>query len=240
MSSIAVIGSKGYVGGALYQELLRSAKYTVVGVTRENYADMKAQSFDIIINCAMPSARFWAKNHPEEDFIETVKKTADLLYGWKFKKFVQISTVSARCQLDTVYGRHKAAAEKLCDFGDNLTVRLGALYGEGMKKGVLVDMLEGKKVFVDKASRYSFISVAFCASWVASNLDRQGIVELGGKNAVALEDIAKHVQADIEFEGEINHQDIESAEENLPEAALVLDFIGNLKKGYDLSATPNL
>lgn len=229
MPSVAVIGANGYVGSALYQELLRSAKYSVVGVTRENYSAMKERDFDVIINCAMPSARFWAKNHPEEDFIETVKKTADLLYGWKFKKFVQISTVSARCQLDTVYGRNKLAAEKLCDFGDNLIVRLGALYGENMKKGVLVDMLEGKKVFVDKASRYSFISVSFCASWIASNLDRRGVVELGGKNAIALEDVAKHMRANVEFEGAINHQDIESAEEDLPEAAQVLDFIDKMK-----------
>lgn len=229
MPSVAVIGANGYVGSALYQELLRSVKYSVVGVTRENYSAMQERDFDVIINCAMPSARFWAKNHPEEDFIETVKKTADLLYGWKFKKFVQISTVSARCQIDTVYGRHKLAAEKLCDFGDNLIVRLGALYGENMKKGALVDMLEGKKVFVDKASRYSFISVSFCASWIASNLDRRGVVELGGKNAIALEEVAKHMRANVEFEGAINHQDIENAEENLPEAAQVLDFVDKMK-----------
>ncbi len=225
MPSIAVIGSNGYVGIAFYQELLSSSKYSVVGVTRENYSAMKERDFDIIINCAMPSARFWAKNHPGEDFVETVKKTADLLYGWKFKKFVQISSVSARCQLDTIYGRHKAAAESLCNFSNNLIVRLGALYGENMKKGVLVDILEGKKVFVDKMSRYSFISVSFCASWVISNLDRQGVVELGGKNAITLECVAKHIEADVEFEGEINHQDIENTDENLPEAACVIDFI---------------
>ena len=228
MLSVAVIGFKGYVGSALYQALLNSAKYSVVGVTRENYSAMKEQNFDIIINCAMPSARFWAKNHPAEDFVETVKKTADLIYGWKFKKFVQVSTVSARCQTDTVYGRHKLAAEKLCDYGDNLIVRLGALYGENMKKGALADMLAGKKVFVDKTSRYSFISVLFCASWLASNLDRHGIVELGGKDAIALEDVAKHIGAKIEFEGKVNHQDIAGTEENLPEAASVLDFIDNL------------
>lgn len=230
MPSIAVIGSNGYVGNALYNEFLKSSKHSVVGVTRDNYGDMKGQSFDAIINCAMPSGRFWAKNHPEEDFIETVKKTADLVYGWKFKKFVQISTISARCQLDTVYGRHKAAAEKLCNFGENLIVRLGALYGENMKKGVLIDMLEGKKVFVDKKSRYSFISVLFCASWIAENLDHQGIVELGGKNAIALEDVVKQVQGDVEFEGEINHQDIENQMGDLPEARLVLDFMDKLKK----------
>lgn len=230
MPRIAVVGFKGYVGSALYKELLKSSKYSVVGVTRENYSEIKKQSFDVIINCAMPSGRFWALNHPEEDFIETVKKTADLLYGWQFKKFVQISTVSARCQLDTIYGRHKAAAEKLCNFEDNLIVRLGALYGENMKKGVLVDMLGGKKVFVDKASCYSFISLSFCASWIASNLERARIVELGGKNAIALEDVAKHLRLDVEFEGAINHQDIESTEEGLPEARQVLDFLDSLKK----------
>ena len=229
MPSIAVIGSNGYVGSALHQELLKSSKYSVVGVTRQNYSEMMGQNYDAIINCAMPSGRFWAKNNPEQDFIETVKKTADLLYGWKFKKFVQISTVSARCQLDTVYGRHKAAAEKLCDFGENLIVRLGALYSENMEKGVLLDMLEGKKVFVDGTSRYSFISLPFCASWIASYLDRRGVVELGGKNAVALTDVASHLGRQVEFEGEINHQDIENPEENLPEAGEVLKFLDKIK-----------
>jgi nucleoside-diphosphate-sugar epimerase len=230
MISIAVIGSNGYVGSALYNELLKSSGDSVFGVTRDNYGEMKGREFDVVINCAMPSGRFWAKNNPEEDFTETVKKTADLLYGWKFKKFVQISTVSARCQLDTIYGRHKLAAEKLCDFGDNLVIRLGALYSENMKKGVLLDMLQGKKVFVDGASRYSFVSLEFCVHWIASNLSRRGLVELGGKNAIALAEVSKHIGKNIEFEGELNHQDIESSDKNLPEASDVLGFMDKLKK----------
>ena len=177
----------------------------------------------------MPSGKFWANNNPEIDFKETVEKTANLLYGWKFKKFVQVSTVSARCQLDTIYGRHKAAAEKLCDFGNNLIVRLGALYSAEMKKGVLVDMIQGKKVYVNGASRYSFISVSFCADWVVSNLDREGTVEIGGKNAVALKDAADHMGTNVEFEGAVHHLDIESAED-LPEASDVLRFLDALKK----------
>lgn len=230
MPKIAVIGFGGYVGSALYRELLKSSKYSALGVDRENYPAMKEQEFDIIINCAMPSGRFWAKNHPEEDFIETVKKTADLLYGWKFKKFIQISTVSARCQLDTVYGRHKAAAEKLCDFGENLIVRLGALYSQDMQKGPLADMLQGKKVFMGGTSRFSFISVDFCANWIAQNLERKGIVELGGKNAITLAEVAKHLNAAIEFEGEVSNFDVESQEANLPEASEVLQFLDPVRK----------
>ena len=230
MSYIAVVGSQGYVGSAIYKALQDSVVHTVVGVTRENCVDLKKENFDILINCAMPSGRFWAKNNPETDFVETVQKTADLLYGWKFQKFVQISTVSARCQLDTVYGRHKAAAEKICNFGENLVVRLGALYSSNMKKGVLLDILEGRKVFVDKKSRYSFISLEFCAKWIVANLDHQGIVELGGRNAISLENIASHIKKVVEFAGELNHQDIENDDKNLPEASAVLEFMDNQKK----------
>lgn len=229
MQKIAVIGFKGYVGSALYKELKAASGHVVTGVDRENYSAMQNQDFDIIINCAMPSGRFWAKNHPEEDFIETVKKTEDLLHGWKFKKFIQISTVSARCQLDTVYGQHKAAAEKLADTGENLIIRLGALYSENMEKGVLLDMLQGKKVYAAGESRYSFISLAFCVKWIANNLDRKGVVELGGKNAIALADVAKHLGVNVEFEGAIDHQDIEGKEQDLPQASEVLIFLDNLK-----------
>ena len=221
---IAVIGSGGYVGSALSEALSRS-KHTVARVTRENYFEMRDKAYDIVVNCAMPSGRFWAKNNPEKDYEETVEKTAQLLKEWKFKKFVQISTVSARCQLDTVYGRHKAAAEALCNYGDNLIVRLGALYGGAMKKGVLVDMLAGKKVYVDGASRYSFVSVDFCAQWVAANLARSGTVEVGGKNAITLTDVARHLGKDTEFEGDLNHQDIAEPEADFPEARDVLGFL---------------
>ena len=225
MPSVAVVGVNGYVGKALCKAFSLSPRYSLVGVTRENYAEMQGRSFDILINSAMPSARFWAKNSPDKDFIETVKKTADLLHNWQFKKFVQISTVSARCQLDTVYGRHKAAAEKLCDFGDNLIVRLGPMYSPELKKGVLVDILGGEKVFVDGESRYCFAPLDFVTGWVISHLDRAGIVEVGARDAISLQDVAKHLNSNVEFEGVVDHQEIESPEPDFPEARAVLDFL---------------
>jgi len=104
VQSVAVVGANGYVGSALCSAFSHSEEYFITAVTKENYNDSKKKSFDLVINSAMPSARFWAKQNPEEDFIETVEKTANLVYGWKYGKFIQISTVSARCQLDTVYG----------------------------------------------------------------------------------------------------------------------------------------
>ena len=230
MTTVAVIGANGYVGKALYDALVQLPQYSVTAVTRGNYAEMQKKSFDIVINSAMPSARFKAKNDPAWDFAETVSKTADILYSWKYTKFVQVSTVSARCQLDTVYGRHKAAAEKLCDFGTNLIVRLGAMYSNDLSKGVLVDMMEGKKVFVDGDSRYCFASRDFVASWIATHLDRSGVVEIGGREAISLRDVAAHLGKTISFEGTLDHQEIENSDPKLPLARDVLDFLDGWKR----------
>ncbi len=229
MTSVAVVGAKGYVGSALCAALAKDASYAVTEVTRGNYAEMQKGEYDILVNCAMPSARFFAKNNPEKDFVETVEKTAGLLYGWKVKKFVQVSTVSARCQLDTVYGRHKAAAEKLCDFGENLIVRLGAMYSPDLKKGVLVDIMQGRKVYIDGESRYCFTPLDFVARWIATHLECSGVVEVGARNALALRDIAKYLNKDIVFEGALDHQEIVDPEPDFPDARDVLTFLDKWK-----------
>ncbi|OGG51095.1 hypothetical protein A2763_02020 [Candidatus Kaiserbacteria bacterium RIFCSPHIGHO2_01_FULL_54_36] len=225
---IAVIGSGGYVGSALCKALTRRG-YSVTTVTRANYSEAKSGDFDIVVNCAMPSGKFWAKNNPKKDYEETVEKTARLLKEWRFKKFVQISTLSARTKSDTVYGAHKAQAERLCNPNEHLIVRLGALYSTSMKKGVLLDMLQGKKVYVDGKSRYSFVPLDFCAEWVAAHLERNGVVEVGGKNAIALVDVAAHIGAHVEFEGELDHQDLVSPESDFPEAKDVLAFLDSMR-----------
>lgn len=230
MARIAIVGANGFIGTALHDALRRVPGHDISAVTRENYDDMREHAFDILVNAAMPSARFWAKMNPEKDFIETVQKTANLVYGWRFKKFVQVSTVSARCQLDTVYGRHKAAAEMLCATGENLIVRLGPVYGENFKKGVLMDMLQGKKVFADGASRYCFAPVEFIAEWTAAHLDRSGTVEIGARNAIALRDVADHLGGKIEFEGSVDHQEIKDPEKDFPDARDVLAFLDRKKK----------
>lgn len=225
MQSIAVIGAKGYVGSALVSALSQKKEYSVTSVTRENYEELNKGEYDVLINSAMPSARFWAKNNPASDFKETVEKTANLLYGWKYKKFVQISTVSARCQLDTVYGRHKAAAEALCMGADHLVIRLAAMYDNDLKKGVLVDIKEGKTVFIDGSSRYCFAPRSFVATWIADHLDRTGIVEVGARSTIALQDVSKHLGVNTIFEGVVDHQEIVNPEPDFPDARDVLTFL---------------
>lgn len=234
MVRLALIGAGGFVGTALHKALQAISDYNVTGVTRETYETARAGEYDIVINAAMPSGRFWAKENPLEDFKETVQKTADILYTWKAKKFVQISTVSVRCQLDTIYGRHKAAAEALLSAPAHLIVRLGPMYGETLTKGVLIDMLRGKKVWVNGETRYCFAPLEFVAGWIAKNIEhRTGTVEVGARNAITLKELADHIGSQIEFEGAIDHQEIQDPEEDFPDAHDVIEFLNQRKKSTE-------
>lgn len=225
MLTVALFGANGFVGKSLFSSLSATGKYQVIPVTRDNYSASLGKFYSIIINSAMPAARFWAKNNPDKDFEETVQKTADILYGCTFDKFVQISTVSVRYQLDTIYGRHKLAAESLCNYGSNLVVRLGAMFGDGLKKGVLIDMLKGQKVFIDRESRYSFCNVDFVGDYIASHLDLSGIREVGAFNTLSMADIANYLQTPSEFEGPLEIHEIQNPDASFPDAKEVFKFL---------------
>ena len=224
-TTVAVIGASGFLGSRLEAELRKRASVRVTAVRRGDYEQHRVASYDVVINCAMPAARFRAKKDPSWDFRETVEKTADIVYGWTAGKFVQVSTVSARCQLDTVYGRHKAAAEVIAGTGENLIVRMGSMYDETLKKGVLIDLLHDRTVFVARESRYCFAPLGFVAEWIASNLDRSGVVEVGARNAISLGEVADHLGSRSEFAAYLDHQEIFDPEPGFPDAADVLAFL---------------
>lgn len=229
MITVALFGANGFVGKSLFSALSAMSNYHVVPVTRENYSVSIGKFYNVVINSAMPAARFWAKNNPDKDFQESVQKTANILYGCTFDKFVQISTVSTRCQLDTIYGRHKLAAENLCNYGNNLIIRLSSMFGDGLEKGVLIDMLKGQKVFVDEESKYSFCSVDFVGNYIASHLDLKGVVEVGAFNTVRMIDIANYLLKPIEFEGPLEIQEIQNPAPEFPDAKEVFKFLDKVR-----------
>ena len=231
---IALFGSQGFVGSEISKSL-KSQGYGVFEVTRENFEQALGKEFDYVINAAMPSARFKAKNNPLWDFEETVEKTARIFYGTKFIKFIQISSIAARCQTDIVYGRNKLAAESIVNDGNSLIVRLGPMFGPTLKKGVLIDMLEQSKGYMDGSSRYAFAPVRFNADWIARNMNRKGVWEVGAKNSISVENLAGELGLKVDFGGPIDHQEIQTIEEDYPDVKLVIDFMKDHQKYKDRS-----
>src|SRR3954466_12427227 len=154
---LAVIGACGFVGSVIADAVEATGRVDLRRVTRANYMEAKSEGdYDVIVNAAMPSGRFWADNNPDADFRETVEKTYQIRRDFAPAKLIQISSVSARCQLDRTYGRHKRAAEAIADDGRNLVVRLGPLYHETLSKGAIIDILLNRPVYVAGESRYAF------------------------------------------------------------------------------------
>ncbi|MEU3168920.1 hypothetical protein [Streptosporangium sp. NPDC006930] len=194
---VAVAGARGFVGSAIVRALGGAA----VPVGRENYEEARRSGpFDVLINAACPSRRYWARHHPEDDHRETVVKTEAFLRDWEWKRFLQISTISARTQLDTPYGRHRAEAEELC--AGRLIVRLGPMYGTGYTKGVLQDILGDQPVYAAGSSRQSFAPVDWCGRWVADHLDAEGLWELGARTTITLREIRDAVGSRSTFDSD--------------------------------------
>ena len=229
MIDIAVFGANGFVGSSICSELKNKRNF--IKITRENFSQYKGEEFNIIINSAMPSKRFWAKQNPELDYKETVLKTKNILLNYKFKKIIHISSVSARCQLNTVYGRNKKESEDLVKRAkEYLIVRLAPLYGKDLTKGVLIDMLNNSKVYIDGSTKYSFTDISWNAKWIVENLNLQNkLVEIGATDYIELNELRKLINSKSEFEGEIDDQIVLNKSYKFDSSMLVLDFLKKVK-----------
>ena len=121
--SVAIIGGNGFVGSELTKSFIKKNFDTQI-ITRDNYKDSLNKKYKYVVNSAMPSGRFWAKNNPDLDFKETVEKTFRIKDDFNQSKIIQISSISAKVQLDTIYGRHKLAAEDILDSEKDLIIGL--------------------------------------------------------------------------------------------------------------------
>jgi NAD dependent epimerase/dehydratase family. len=229
VKTIGIAGANGFVGKALCRAA-KNHEYEIFRITRENCDKHKSLEYDILINTAMPSKRFWALNNPVDDVNATIVKTAELLYEWKYKKFVQISSLSAKIQLDIPYGIHKKSAEVLVENKQNtLIVRLGALYGSGLNKSALFDLVKHNHIYVDINSEYNYIDIDFVAGWITKNLDKTGIKEIGACDTISLLEISKGVWDKPSYEGRREKIYSDEVEDEMPSSKEVLKYIDKIR-----------
>ena len=225
-NKIGLLGYKGFVGSAIAFEL-KKKNIPFKAISRENYKKNIKIKFDYLINCSNPSKRFWAKKNPQLDFKESVQKTKYFLENYKFKKFIHISSISARCQINTIYGLNKKKAEKLVSKQkDFLIIRLGPMFHKNLKKGVIIDMIKSSTIFFNKKSKYSFTDLNWIAKWIINNMKKiEGTIEIGSKDNFVLKNLAKKINSKSKFYGKIDNQIIKSKLNYNCSSLKVLKFI---------------
>lgn len=146
----ALIGNTGFVGGHLASQHIFGAQFN-----SRTIHTAAGQSFGAVACAAAPGSMMLANRFPEQD-AQQIRSMMDQLYQIRAERFVLISSIAVlaafgrRDDEDTQafetalpYGRHRRALETFCAnrFPHCLIVRLPALFGAGLKKNFLFDIL---------------------------------------------------------------------------------------------------
>jgi nucleoside-diphosphate-sugar epimerase len=154
-SKTAVVGSTGFVGSNLMRQVEVDDGYN-----SKNVEEIAGKSYDLVF-CAGARAEMWKINaDPETDRANNLRLMSNLAKA-KIKTLVLISTVGVfpspiidvneDSPIDTSklppYGLHHLEIEQFCSkHFDTTIVRLPGLFGRGLKKNIIYDLLHGNNV----------------------------------------------------------------------------------------------
>jgi len=181
----ALIGHTGFVGS----NLLRQGAFTET-FNSSNCAELKDKHFDEVWCAGVRAMKWWANQHPDEDW-QGIAPLLDCLQAVTCDKFVLISTVdvfsdpSGKNEASLPekkglhpYGLHRLEVEKAIweRFPQSLTVRLPGLFGHGLKKNVIYDFLHNnqtEKIHSDACFQFYDLANIFddCMTALAAGLE---------------------------------------------------------------------
>jgi hypothetical protein len=174
-----LIGHTGFVGAAL----LRQTRFDGC-FNSANIAEVAGQTFGTLICAAAPGSMLEANRAPERD-----KAAIDALIARlekvKAERFVLISSIAVLAdfaggddedttayQTELAYGRHRRALEAFVEqrFPGSLVVRLPALFGAGLRKNFLFDLLNPVPAMLTEAKHNAVASAleADLAAWLGA------------------------------------------------------------------------
>ncbi len=203
-----LIGHTGFVGSAL----LRQARFADC-YNSANIAAIEGQTFGTLVCAAAPGSMLEANRAPARDAAQIDALIARLAKV-RAERFVLISSIavladfagaddegSQAFQQELAYGRHRRTLEAFVEshFTSSLIVRLPALFGAGLRKNFLFDLMNPVPSLLPEAKRDALIGALDPAlgAWVEAlyapdavtgllKLDRAALN--GDRRRAALED----------------------------------------------------
>lgn len=146
----AIIGYTGFVGSNIDKNSKFDYKFN-----SKNILEILNHQYDLIVSCGIRAEKFLANKYPEKD-MNNINNFIDILKKVKTKKIVAISTIDVydktlevdenykidKSELEP-YGLNRKVFEEFIqsNFEDYLIIRLPALYGMGLKKNFIYDLI---------------------------------------------------------------------------------------------------
>lgn len=165
----ALIGYTGFVGGNIVNQHQFDDLYN-----SKNIADIEGKEYDLVVSAANRAEMWRINQEPEVDRAE-IEEFIRHIRTVKVNKFVLVSTVGVYknpnganedTPIDTdgllPYGVNRYYLEQFCrDNFDTTIVRLPGLFGEGLKKNVIFDLLNDNNVDrIHKDGVYQYYNLA--------------------------------------------------------------------------------
>lgn len=134
----ALIGHTGFVGSNLARQMHFDKFYN-----SKNIEEIRGRSFDTVVCAGAPGAKWLANEWPKEDWMAVCALALNVRLI-KFRRLIVISTVDV-VSFYSAYAVHRAYLEMAVDPLANI-VRLPALFGSGLKKNALYDLMHGQRL----------------------------------------------------------------------------------------------
>lgn len=167
----ALIGYTGLVGSNLATQYNFDKMYN-----SKNIEEIHGESFDRVICAGMYGTKWYANRNPEED-LKSIYQLMNSLRAIDCGYLVLISTVDVYKNPNGVdedskilleglhpYGRHRYRVEEMVKgtFQKHMIVRLPALFGQGLKKNFLYDMIHNQCLtWTHRDSQYQYYNLDY-------------------------------------------------------------------------------
>jgi hypothetical protein len=162
----ALIGHTGFVGGNLLAQHSFGACYNT-----SNIETISGRQFDTLVFSGAQAKKWWANANPDADR-QGIQRALDALRDVRARRVVLISTVDVVPQIagadedfdcasrpNHAYGANRLwlEMELRTRYDTTLVVRLPGLFGPGLRKNIIFDLLHDNMVDrIDPAARFQF------------------------------------------------------------------------------------
>lgn len=161
----ALVGGTGFVGSSLSRTIPFAASFNSVTID-----SIAGRAFETVVCAGAPAVK-WAANKDPIGDLENLKRLMSALKKVQTRHLVLISTIDVYTRPDGVdesdvpsehpeaYGRNRRALEVFVEseFERSTIIRLPGLFGEGLKKNIIFDLIHNNQVEkINPASRFQW------------------------------------------------------------------------------------
>jgi nucleoside-diphosphate-sugar epimerase len=225
---IGVFGANGFIGSKIVDTLV--SKYEIVPITRDNYSNLKGDSFDVFINVAGNKRNYWANQYPQKDFKVSTIPVYSSIFDFKIGQYIFMSSIAVYDK-ESHYGFNKILCEEIIKrHSKNYSIlRCCTVIDKGMEIGIINDVLTRVPLFISADSRVQFITREEIANVVMTLLTstiKNKVFNVGGVGTVKIGELEGLTGKSIiyQLDAEKRHYEMDISE---------LETIIKLKTSYE-------